>query len=288
MIASFRWLRCGLLPCGWLIGLLLALCVYPAAAEPYKGRLFDGHLHYSHQAWDVLDAKAAMQLLDDAEVHGALTSSTPDEGTQRLLAEKHPRVRIVPLYRPYTPEAGSGSWYKRPAHLDGAEAAMEAALHHGLGEVHIHAPVILETARIRKLVQRVADLGLFIQPHSDFQVVEKIFEVAPRAKVVWAHAGFSDPPAVIGRLMDKHANLWADLSYREMNIITADGIDPEWRTLLIRHADRFMIGSDTWAPDRWHAFPSIIEENRMWLGDLPKDVADKIAHQNGERLFGLH
>jgi len=48
-----------------------------------------------------------------------------------------------------------------------------------------------------------------------------------------------------------------------------------------------MIGSDTWDIGRWHGLPGIIDENRMWLGHLPKYVADQIAHQNGERLFGL-
>lgn len=153
--------------------------------------------------------------------------------------------------------------------------------------MHIHAPVNLESERVRALVKRVADLGLFMQPHADHEVIEKLFEIASNARIVWAHAGFSDPPEVIGRMMDKHENLWADLSYRERNIITADGIDPAWRELMIRHADRFMFGSDTWEVDRWHGYPAIVEENRMWLGYLPEEVADKIAHQNGERLFGV-
>ncbi len=272
----------------WIALVTFCTCFGAAADEPYKGRLFDGHLHYSHQAWDVFDTNAALQLLDEASVRGALTSSTPDEGTQRLMAEQHPRVRIVPLYRPYTPAAGSGSWFKRATHLDNAEAAMEAAMHRGLGEVHIHASVVMKSARIRKLLKRVAELGLYVQPHSGYEAVTEIFKAAPDSKVIWAHAGFSDPPSIIGRMMDKYDNLWADLSYREMHIITAEGIDPYWRALLVRHADRFMIGSDTWSVDRWYAFPSIIEENRMWLGHLPKDVADKIAHLNGERLFGLH
>jgi hypothetical protein len=88
-------------------------------------------------------------------------------------------------------------------------------------------------------------------------------------------------------MMDAQANLWADLSYREMGIIEANGLNPAWKALLIRHADRFMIGSDTWETDRWHGYAGIIDENRYWLGQLPRDVADKIAHQNGERLFGI-
>jgi hypothetical protein len=272
------------------IALVFGVFVFsPVMADgaPYRGRLFDGHLHYSYQAWDVLDAKAALTLLDKAEVRGALTSSTPDEGTRRLIAERHARVQIIPLYRPYKENADTGSWYKKPDRIAGAEAALEADIHQGFGELHIHAPIILESERIRELIKRVAARGLYIQPHADHLVIEKLFEISPTLKVIWAHAGFSDPPEVIGRMMDKYANLWADLSYRELGIISADGIDPDWKSLFIRHADRFMIGSDTWSPDRWHGYAMTIDENRMWLGHLPKDVADKIAHQNGERLFGL-
>jgi len=93
--------------------------------------------------------------------------------------------------------------------------------------------------------------------------------------------------------MDMHENLWADLSLREFGtlddagIVAADGIDPGWKALFLRHPDRFMVGSDTWNVQRWLGLKGIIDENRIWLGYLPRDVADQIAHQNGERLFSL-
>ena len=55
------------------------------ADEPYQGRLFDAHLHYSHQAWNVIDIESALRLLDGAGITSALTSSTPDEGTLKLM-----------------------------------------------------------------------------------------------------------------------------------------------------------------------------------------------------------
>lgn len=266
----------------------LALAIDANADEKrYAGRLFDGHVHYSHQVWEVYDTAAALKMLDDAEVRGALTSSTPHEGTQRLLDAKHPRVKIVPLFRPYTPKKGSTTWHKYPDRIASAKAAMETALHQGLGEVHIQLPVVLDSEPLQKLIRQVADKGMFIQPHSDYEVVERLFKIAPNSKIIWAHAGFADPPKVISWMMDRHENLWAELSYREDEINDVDGIDPQWKALFLRHPDRFMIGSDAWNVDRWYAFNSIIEENRLWLGHLPKDVADMIAHGNGEQLFGL-
>ena len=62
-------------------------------------------------------------------------------------------------------------------------------------------------------------------------------------------------------------------------------IDPAWRALLIRHADRFLAGTDTWVTSRWEALPGSVEEVRAYLAQLPPDVAEKIAYKNAERLF---
>jgi hypothetical protein len=51
-------------------------------------------------------------------------------------------------------------------------------------------------------------------------------------------------------------------------------------------ADRFMVGTDTFTPERWHYVPDHASFSRAWLADLPRDVAEKIAWKNGEALFG--
>jgi hypothetical protein len=258
-----------------------------AADSLYQGRIFDAHVHYSSYSWDVISPEGALTLLDKQNVFGALVSSTPDEGTRRLAAVEQARVRVIPLFRPYHDSADLGSWHENPERLSEAERAIMGGHRHGLGEVHIHSPKNLDGERIQNLIRQVAKAGLFIQPHAGHEVVARLFEIAPEIKVIWAHAGFSDPPSVIGRLMDKHPRLWADLSYREDGIGGANGLDASWKALLERHADRFMIGSDTWEPDRWGAYSGIIDANRRWLGQLPIDVADRIAHGNAEKLFGL-
>ena len=261
------------------------------ADEPYQGRLFDAHLHYSHQAWNVIDIESALRLLDGVGITTALTSSTPDEGTLKLMHKKHPRVHIVPFYRPYKENKDRVSWFKNPDRLRSAREAIEAGGYIGFGEVHIQAPINISDKHVQDLIRRAANRGLFIQVHADQAVITRIFEISPNSKIIWAHAGF-DSPDVVGQMMDKQRNLWADLSLREFGtdsddgIIDVDGVNLKWKSLLIRHADRFMIGSDTYNVGRWLGLSGIIDENRMWLGHLPKDVADQIAHQNGERLFG--
>lgn len=275
----------------WVLAAVVSVSSPVFAAEPYQGRIFDAHVHYWQNAWDAVDAEAALRLLDEAGVTGALTSSTPDEGTLRLVREEHPRVRIVPLSRPYEVYADRTTWFKRPDKLKLAEEALETGEYMGFGEVHIHSPVNLANPRLLSLIRRLTDKGLFFHAHARHDVITRIFKMSPNVKIIWAHAGF-DMPDVVGRMMDTHENLWADLSLREFGtlddegIADAEGINPEWKSLFLRHPDRFMIGSDTWNIQRWLGLKGIIDANRIWLGALPKDVADQIAHQNGERLFG--
>jgi hypothetical protein len=95
----------------------------------------------------------------------------------------------------------------------------------------------------------------------------------------------SSSAQAVGALMDKHASLWADLSYRYGDVAPGGTLDPAWRALLIRHADRFMLGSDTWTTQRWEQVVAMATEARRFLQQLPPDVADKIASKNIERLF---
>ncbi len=103
---------------------------------------------------------------------------------------------------------------------------------------------------------------------------------------MWAHAGFSAPPAVVGELLDRYAQLWTEVSYRAEDIAPNGDLDPAWEALLLRHSDRFMIGTDTWTAWRWPLYVGLIQQHRAWLRQLPRDVAEKIAHRNAARLFG--
>ena len=122
-------------------------------------------------------------------------------------------------------------------------------------------------------------------------------------KVIWAHqnpvkmgggsgsqyARKGDPNQVAA-LMDKHPNLFADISLGyELSIFnpTLDRQLPEsWKNLYERYNDRFMVGFDRaykttfekgyifWA--NWH---------RSWLSQLSKETARKLAYENVERIL---
>jgi len=49
--------------------------------------VFDAHIHYSHDAVEVLPPKDAAAILRKAGIKRALVSSSNDEGNQKLIAE---------------------------------------------------------------------------------------------------------------------------------------------------------------------------------------------------------
>ena len=74
----------------------------------------------------------------------------------------------------------------------------------------------------------------------------------------------------------------------KVRVVASDGkLDPVWRTLFLKFPDRFIYGSDTWITPRWEAVVPLAQSARAWLGDLPKDIAEKIAFRNAQRIFSI-
>ena len=48
-----------------------------------------------------------------------------------------------------------------------------------------------------------------------------------------------------------------------------------------------MIGSDTWVNQRWLYYDELMKGYRAWLGELPADVARKIAWGNAAAIYGV-
>ena len=87
--------------------------------------------------------------------------------------------------------------------------------------------------------------------------------------------------------MRRYPRLMGELSYRP-GLACEDGLlCPEWRVLLLKYPDRFLVGSDTWVNQRWLYYDDLMRGYRRWLGDLPADVARRVAWSNGAALFGL-
>lgn len=260
---------------------LLALAASPAVAQPaYDGPLIDAHLHYSHDAWDMLPPEKAIGVIREGRLRKVLVSSSSDDGTQKLYAVA-PDL-IVPELRPYRSRGEIGTWFRDETVIAHLEDRLKRYRYVGIGEFHLYG----DSADLpvpRRMVQLAKQHKLFLHAHSDAEAVERLFKQDPDALILWAHSGFDRPDAVRAMLA-KHKNLWADLAVRSEH--GRDGkVDPEWRKLFMDFPDRFMIGTDTYTPERWYYVVEHANWSRVWLSDLPRDLAERIAYKNAEALF---
>ena len=246
--------------------------------------IFDAHMHYKEAAWQPFPVPTVIELMDKSGVAMALVSSSPDDGTI-MLWEYAPK-RIVPELRPYHGQAGSSNWTKAPGMLAYLQKRLATYPHRGIGEFHIHSIDPRDRDFLKQVAKLAIDRQIVIHLHSGAKPVQLFYEFEPGLTIIWAHAGMSEPPEVIGPMLERYPNLYTDTSYREHDILGDGDIESRWRDLIMRYPDRFMVGSDTWVNSQWESYEALIELNRHWLSKFPREVAEKIAYRNAEALFG--
>lgn len=247
--------------------------------------LFDAHVHYKEPAWGPYPPKTIIELMDKSGVAMGLVSSTPDEGT--IMLWQYAPERIVPELRPYHGNVGSSNWTKAPDMVSYLEKRLNDYPHQGIGEFHLHRVDSADRALLEKVAAMAIKRDIVIHVHSDAEPIDFLFSIEPKLKIIWAHAGMNEPADVVAKMMGKYKNLWADTSYRESDILTADGtIDANWRKVLETYPDRFMVGSDTWVNSQWADYEGIIATNRRWLAQFSREHAEQFAYKNAELLFG--
>ncbi len=233
-------------------------------------------------------------------------------------------VTVVPFIRLYRDRADYSNWFRDPsiAELVLAELARgtPSGPYRGLGEFHLYDSANANGPVARQLMALAGEKGLAILAHVDDAAIDLLMAhtaagrsradhpprgTATRAaaqprdhaigggthggfRLIWAHTGIGGTPVErVDELMVRYPQLMGELSYRPGLTCEGGQLCPQWRALLLKHPDRFLIGSDTWVNQRWLYYDELMQGYRTWLGGLPADVARRIAWNNGARLFGL-
>ena len=265
------------------IAILFSILLLSARAAAIAADLpiFDAHIHYSHDSRDVLPPKTAVEILRKSGVRRALVSSSNDDGTQALVAEA-PDL-IIPELRPYRVRGDISTWVRDESIVAYVEERLKRYRYVAIGEFHVFG-ADADLPVVRRMVQLARERKIFIHIHSDADAVERVFRQDPGARLLWAHAGF-DSPERVRQMLLKHRNLWCDLAYRTDHAPEGK-LSPEWRKVFLELPDRFMVGTDTPSTQRWYFIEEHARLARLWLAELPRDVAEKIAYRNGEAVFG--
>jgi hypothetical protein len=242
--------------------------------------IFDAHLHYSHDAWESVPVPQALEILRKAGLKRALISSSGDEGQQRLYAAA-PEL-VIPELRPYRRRGDISTWVRDESVIDYLEERLSKFRYASIGEFHLYG-ADADLPVPRAMVQLARKYGLVLHAHSDADAVERLFRQWPQARILWAHAGFERPERV-AEMLRKHRNLWCDLAFRSDHA-SSGKVDAGWRAAFSEFPERFMVGTDSFTPERWHYIGEHADWSRAWLADLPRELAERIAWKNGESLF---
>jgi hypothetical protein len=284
--------------------LALAACLATAAsAADYGGPLFDAHLHYNEEAFNgsegphpLPDVLARMQRNG---VRAIVANSRPNEGTKSLAQAPETRnggVTVVPFIRLYRNRADYTTWFRDESIYEMVQAELArgtaAGPYRGLGEFHLYESANANGAVARKLMALAEEKELAVLAHVDDAAIDLLMANTPskgaKVRLIWAHTGIGGAPvARVEQLLARYPRLMGELSYRPGLTCEGGKLCPEWRQLLLKYPTRFLLGSDTWINQRWQYYDDTMKGYRAWLGDLPPDVARRIAWDNGAALFGV-
>ena len=281
----------------------LAVGLGAHAQAPYDGPLFDTHLHYNQEAWDgstgPYPPSEALARMQRNKVQAIIANSRPNAGTQTLAASRETRaagVTVVPFVRLYRNREDYTNWFRDETIYEMVQTELARATasgpYRGIGEFHLYDSANANGPVAKKLIALAERQKLAVLAHVDDVAIDLLMANAPSKgqslRLIWAHTGIGGTPIErVQALFERYPLLVGELSYRPGLTCAGGMLCPEWRALLMKYPDRFVIGSDTWVNQRWSAYDEIMRGYRTWLGELPVDVARGIAWGNAAGLFGV-
>lgn len=160
-----------------------------------------------------------------------------------------------------------------------------------------------------KLLKAIAPLNIPVMvhweayaPERDFPLFHTLYSAWPDQIFMLPHMGFASA-AQINDFMGKHPNFYALTSKKERfmgnfsdpdkrdkigaSMLEGNTLRPEWKKLLIKYQDRILFATDPHMKKLWQYYGEIVDRQRLILGQLPPDVAEKIAYKNAEKIYGV-
>ena len=285
--------------------------VVSAQAQGYAGPLFDAHMHYNVEAWNGSAGPHppadVMARFARNGVKGVLANSRPNDGSRTLAALRsgasgEPLRRaavdlvVVPFIRLYRNRADYDNWFRDETIYTMVQTELARGTasgpYRGIGEFHLYDSANANGPVAAKLMRLADQQKLVVLAHVDDVAIDLLMAHASEGgrnlRLIWAHTGIGGaPPERVDALMQRYPRLMGELSYRPGLTCEQGQLCAEWRALMLKYPQRFLIGSDTWVNQRWSSYDELMQGYRTWLGGLPADVARGIAWGNAAAVFGL-
>lgn len=283
-----------------VLGLCVCLFAAPSWAADYTGSLFDTHLHYNLEAQTEHPLSDVLARMKNSGVKAIVANSRPNEGTKALATAttqtKAAGVTVVPFVRLYRNRDDYNAWFKDETIYDMVLTELangtQAGAYKGIGELHLYDSANANGIVAKKLMALADEKGLAVLAHVDDVAIDLLMANTPskgqKTKLIWAHTGIGGASvARVRELMRRYPLLTGELSYRPGLTCESGQLCPEWRALFLEMPTRFVLGSDTWINQRWQSYGALMQGYRVWLGELPKETADRIAWGNAATLLGV-
>jgi len=288
-----------------LIAVLWLMCSASALAEQLP--FFDVHTHYKWDQAEITSPQQALDYLDAAGVTKAMVIGTPPELALQLKALAP--ERIVAFYGPYLLGGEKLTWQFRKSLVEEARKGLESGQYEGIGELHLIGGMATRWDRsevFRELLALGREFDVPLMVHTEYASIKptvSMCQANPDNRILLAHSGAVLPPRLVEQILLACPNIIMDLAARDPwryvahPIADEDGrLLPEWRELVIRHSERFTVGSDpVWPVDKgsswdepdtgWQEMHQYVDFHRRWLADLPPEVARRISWENADRFF---
>jgi predicted TIM-barrel fold metal-dependent hydrolase len=278
-----------------IVLLALLTTAAPAAAAEYTGPIIDAHSHVPNAtAIDTYVAAMKRHNVVKVVLLGVGAVQKDDAAWIAAAVAKYPAL-VVPGQPVPDPTSATAATK--------AEGELAKSRARALGEIHVRQ-VSRKIDRnpsdpaFVKLLEMAGRHKVPVVVHQELDAgavagLEAALKAAPAATIVLAHGGAATPDVLEG-LLGRHGNLMVDLSgmhfQRTPALATEKGpLDPAWKALIDKRADRFLIGIDVWAPRMFEA--GMLDRLMIWtrriLGELTPEAAARVGHKNAAALYRL-
>lgn len=297
----------------FLLLTLSGIFLYPTCASSTDLYFVDAH----SQVDEEIDQDELIRRMDEAGIRKTILSSRRRRRAFDVAdwAESHPDKIIASIRvkgKHYT--KNTGKFYKKiKKQLNSGRfnAMSEVILYHAQkGERANEVIVYPDDDRVTAVLDAASEEGWPLVIHIEFAAIygdmrkdfydkmEALIAENPEQAFCLIHMGQLNAKAV-NKLIKKHKNIYFITSHSNplavqrssqpwVNMFEGKELAPDWKSLIIKHPERFIFALDNvWAEHWRNDYKQQLELWRHALQSLPDDVANAIAHGNAERLWHI-
>lgn len=194
----------------WIAALALTAAGIFTVRAQERVEIFDAHLHYNQEPRPFYSLDQVRDVFRRNGIAGIVATSRPNKDTHELVEAKWPELKVVPFIRPYRVRSDIQTWFNDPEIFELIKSEYARGYYRGIGEFHVYGKAA-EFDWVKKMVDFAVERNLYLHAHCDEEALLILFRHNPKAKIIWAHTGFSLAPARVAELLDQHKDaLWGE------------------------------------------------------------------------------